>query len=223
MSAICLGTVIHHDNLQHDPDCRYSNIWVTISITTYVSIDHLFKFMFTVQKLILVTMFNNHIDHYTLQAFVIMNVTHVQGLQQNKQRNEECFMMLWLLTKEIQKFEWFLTFIYLTSFILIITLFERPDTPVCYHHSSQISTHLPAVTTTLSTATVMRAPRDLGPRARNINRKSLSTFLKVTWARTQVSKSGLSCLIVTFPGFPRYGQARTDKTLSLPSEKSIIN
>ena len=64
------------------------------------------------------------------------------------------------------------------------------------------SWHRPAVTTTLSTARMRLAALFLGPRALNISRKSLSTFLKVTWARTQVSGSGLSWPMLTLPGFP---------------------
>ena len=79
------------------------------------------------------------------------------------------------------------------------------------------SSHRPAVTRTLSTASVSLAPRARGPRARSISRKSRSTFLKVTWARTQVLRSGLSCSIATLPGLPRYGHASTVSWLELPS------
>ena len=112
-------------------------------------------------------------------------------------------------------------------------LFSRPkqhwndidmtETPVERDEQLTIysSTHLPAVTSTLSTASVRSAEVDLGPLARNINRKSRSTFLKVTWARTQVLRSGLSCWMVTLPGLPRYGQASTVRVLSLPSGNKL--
>ena len=85
--------------------------------------------------------------------------------------------------------------------------------------AAQLSWHLPLVTRTLSTASTSEPA--LTPRALIISRNCLSTFLKVTWALTQVSLSGLSCSIVTLPGLPLLGHASTVRLLLLPSAQTL--
>ena len=98
------------------------------------------------------------------------------------------------------------------SLLIIILLF--------YKDPQSSSWHLPAVTRTLSTARTSRPL--LGPLALIISRNCRSTFLKVTWALTQVSPSGLSCSIVTFPGLPLLGQARMVRLVLLPSVRTSL-
>ena len=95
-------------------------------------------------------------------------------------------------------------YLYIYIYILITT-----------HSAAQLSWHLPLVTRTLSTARYSLPP--LGPRALIISRNGRSTFLKVTCALTQVVLSGLSSLMVTFPGFPLLGQASTVRLDLLPT------
>ena len=101
-------------------------------------------------------------------------------------------------------------YLYIYIYILITT-----------HSAAQLSWHLPLVTRTLSTAST-REPA-LTPRALIISRNCLSTFLKVTWALTQVAASGPSCWIFTLPGLPLLGQASTVSVVLLPPGENFLN